>query len=166
MKLFARVAKPKRSSPCSKAASYLGPITRAKAKAREVVDEPPSCSYHHQEASSSQSSETGEHAKFLSQDESSYELVEVEDTTTATAGERATTEEEISEIYAGRRKRARRRSLAEEEDAPAADRITITNFLDRLNDKLSARQEEASRRYNFDFEAGTPLEGKIKWSSA
>jgi len=179
LKSFARVAKRTCEKQRAKQAdlggvessSYLGPITRTRAKAKRIQEEP-SCSYevvgHGQPARrrrqrrrrsedddaegdrfplappspmSCESSETTEHPASTLSRESSFAMVD-------------------NVLVAAEKKEAA------VDDADEGCSAAITNFLDKLEARQSLKADRARREYNFDFDAGRPLRGEIEWTKA
>ena len=177
LKSFARVAKRTCERQRAKQADlggvesslYLGPITRTRAKAKRIQEEP-SCSYevvgHGQPARrrrqrrrrsedddaegdrfplappspmSCESSETTEHPASTLSRESSFAMVD-------------------NVLVAAEKKEAA------VDDADEGCSAAITNFLDKLEARQSLKADRARREYNFDFDAGRPLRGEIEWT--
>jgi DNA-binding TFAR19-related protein (PDSD5 family) len=173
--------------------SYLGPITRKRAREINLEDEEPSCSYEQQPSlftrtpaspQSCNSSETTEHPEIsTNSDVSEVETVDMKmDTSTSTSRRRRwslrsskkhKTEEEAQQQQQQQQRQRRRESAAttttpsSKVGSPSSSSPLdlIENFLGRCESQARKKQKDLADKYNYDFEKDMPARGnKFEWT--
>jgi len=171
--------------------SYLGPITRKRAREINLEDEEPSCccSYEQQPSlftrtpaspQSCNSSETTEHPEMsTNSDVSEVETVDMKmDTSTSTSRRRRSSlrssKKHKTEEEAQQRQRQRRRESAATTTTPSSKVGSpsssspldlIENFLGRCESQARKKQKDLADKYNYDFEKDMPARGnKFEWT--